>query len=666
MNRKNATSGPRQGALAKARAARRASPARPLPSVAALLRKLRAQQRKLELQNQALHESEARFRAMADAAPVLIWMSGIDKGCNWFNQQWLEFTGRTMAQELGDGWAQAVHADDIERCVGVYRGAFDQRRQFEMEYRLRRADGKYRWVLDRGVPRLGANQEFLGYIGSCIDVTRLKHAEDDLNRAQSVGHIGSWRFDAVSKRIAWSRENRRIFGIGEEVPITYQAIRARVHPADVEQLSRIWNAAMPGQAVDIEHRLLIGDQVRWVRERGEFEFDAQGRLRGGFGITQDITEIKQAREDLVESEERFRAFMTHSPVASWIVDSDGRYRYVSPMYCNMFKVPTQDLVGKRISEIYPPELAEKYLLSNRAAIDAGHPIESVQPGVLPDGSSGEFLVVKFPIRDAQGALLLCGMALNNTERRQIVTQLRDANERLEKLAAAQASHLRELAGELGRAEQRERDRLHELLHDHMQPLLVAARLSLSSLSMRTPQADCRRIAADANAHISQVIQVARSLSLQLSPPLIRERGLVPALESLCRWVKDNHGLAVDLSGAADAEPGEIALRLLCFNAVRELLMNVVKHAGTSQVSVSLRLVADDSLRIGVVDRGCGFDPAATTSGSGLAGIQRRLGMFGGALEIASRPGRGTAATLSVPRHADAAPGQARKRDAASG
>ncbi|OHC71377.1 MAG: hypothetical protein A3H93_03040 [Rhodocyclales bacterium RIFCSPLOWO2_02_FULL_63_24] len=649
-----------------AKAARRSPPSRLLRSAAALLRELRAQQRQLEMQNQALHESEARFRAMADAAPVLIWMSGGDKGCNWFNQQWLEFTGRTMAQELGNGWAQSVHGDDIDRCLSIYHSAFDQRQRFEMEYRLRRADGKYRWILDRGVPCLDANQEFLGYIGSCIDVTRLKHAEDDLNRAQSVGHIGSWRFDAVNKRITWSRENRRIFGIGEGVPISYQAICAQIHPADVEQLERIWNGAIPDQAVDFEHRLLVGDQVRWVRERGEFEFDAQGRLRGGFGITQDITEIKQARQDLVESEERFRAFMTHSPVASWIVDSEGRYRYVSPMYYNMFKVPTQELVGKRISEIYPPELAEKYLFGNRAAIDAGRPIESIQPGVLPDGSPGEFLVVKFPIRDAQGSSLLCGMALNNTEHRQIVTQLREANERLGKLATEQARHLRELAGELTRAEQRERDRLYELLHDHMQPLLVAVRLSLSSLSTRTPQADCRRIAADANAYISQVIQVARNLSLQLSPPLIRERGLVPALESLCRWVKDNHGLEVELNGDPDAEPEEIALRLLCFNAVRELLMNVVKHAGASRVSLRLRLVEDGSLHIGVIDHGCGFDPAVVTGGSGLAGIERRLGMFGGSLEIASRPGRGTIATLSVPRNSEAAAGQARKRDAASG
>ena len=132
---------------------------------------------KRKIAEEELRESEARFRTVADAAPVLIWMSGPDKLCNFFNKGWLDFTGRTMEQELGNGWAEGVHADDLERCLEVYETSFNARQPFTMEYRLRRNDGEYRWVLDSGTPRFAEDCAFVGYIGSCIDITARKQAE---------------------------------------------------------------------------------------------------------------------------------------------------------------------------------------------------------------------------------------------------------------------------------------------------------------------------------------------------------------------------------------------------------------------------------------------------------------------------------------------------------
>ena len=127
-----------------------------------------------------LRESEERFRTMADTAPVLLWMAGTDALCTFFNQRWLAFRGRTMEEELGTGWAQGVHAEDFQRCMTEYLDAFVARREFRMEYRLRRADGQYRWILDTGVPRYTPAGVFAGYIGSCIDVTELREAREGL------------------------------------------------------------------------------------------------------------------------------------------------------------------------------------------------------------------------------------------------------------------------------------------------------------------------------------------------------------------------------------------------------------------------------------------------------------------------------------------------------
>jgi PAS domain S-box-containing protein len=133
-----------------------------------------------KLAEDSLRESEARFRLMADAAPVLVWMSGHDKRCTYFNTPWLEFTGWPIEQQLGDGWSEGVHPDDLMRCLDVYTSHFDARQPFEMEYRLRRHDGEYRWVMDRGVPRFSSDKTFAGYIGACIDVTDRKRAEEEL------------------------------------------------------------------------------------------------------------------------------------------------------------------------------------------------------------------------------------------------------------------------------------------------------------------------------------------------------------------------------------------------------------------------------------------------------------------------------------------------------
>ena len=162
-----------------------------------------------------LRESESRFQFVADAAPVLIWMASVDKLCTFFNKPWLDFTGRSIEQELGNGWAEGVHPDDLQKCLAGYTNAFDARQPFVVQYRLRRNDGEYRWISDHGVPRYDPQGSFAGYIGSCVDVTELinkehalRESEERMRMAAEAVNLGIWEWD-LNKDEIWATNARR-------------------------------------------------------------------------------------------------------------------------------------------------------------------------------------------------------------------------------------------------------------------------------------------------------------------------------------------------------------------------------------------------------------------------------------------------------------------------
>ncbi len=134
----------------------------------------------------ALRESEQRFRVITDASPVMVWMAGTDKLCYYFNKGWLDFVGRTLEQESGNGWAENVHPEDFDRCLQIYISNFDARRPFEMQYRMRHHTGQYRWILDRGVPRYAPDGTFEGYVGGCLDIHDQKEAAEKVRAADET------------------------------------------------------------------------------------------------------------------------------------------------------------------------------------------------------------------------------------------------------------------------------------------------------------------------------------------------------------------------------------------------------------------------------------------------------------------------------------------------
>jgi PAS domain S-box-containing protein len=190
---------------------------------------------------EALRESEERFRLVANTAPVMIWMSGLDKLCNYFNQPWLDFTGRPLEAEMGNGWAEGVHPEDLKRCLDTYTQAFDRRESFQMQYRLRMHDGEYRWVVDIGVPRFNPGTSFAGYIGSCIDITDRKRTEEALA--------------SMGRRLIEAHEEERTW-IAREL---HDDVNQRIALLAIE-LER-WDQHLPKSAVDLH------DHIHHARER---------------------------------------------------------------------------------------------------------------------------------------------------------------------------------------------------------------------------------------------------------------------------------------------------------------------------------------------------------------------------------------------------------------
>jgi PAS domain S-box-containing protein len=358
-------------------------------------------------------------------------------------------------------------------------------------------------------------------------------------------------------------------------------------------------------------------------------------------------ELKRAAEVLASSEREFRLLAEAMPQMVWTTRSDGWNTYFNHQWVDYTGLTLEESYGHGWNKPFHPEDQERAWNAWENAVTnlASYALECRLRRA--DGVYRWWLIRGVPVLDAKGNVLKWfGTCTDIEDLKRAEEALRQANAGLEQRAA----QLRALAGELTLSEQRERSRLAKVLHDHLQQLLVAAKFRLAILGKGSEDL-MKQAIKEVEELIDESIVSSRSLTAELSPPILHAAGLNAGLEWLARRMADRQGLMVDLE-LEDTGPLPDDLKILLFESVRELLFNVAKHAHTRSATVNLRRV-DGSLQLGVSDQGEGFDPsvmaqAGESVGFGLFTVRERLELFGGKLEIQSSPGQGSRVFLSVP------------------
>jgi PAS domain S-box-containing protein len=391
-----------------------------------------------------LRESEERFRNVADTAPVMIWIAGTDKLCTFVNKPWIDFTGRSIEKQLGNGWVESIHPADRDRCLEIYLSCFDSRQSLEMEYRVRRYDGEYRWLLDHGIPLFSATGDFLGYMGSCIDITERREIEEALRESES-------RFRQLAEslpQLVWtsradgwcdylSPQWVAYTGIPESEQLGLRWLWM-IHPDDRDRTLIAWNRAITtATPFDIEFRMLKNDGAyRWFKTRAVALRDSNGKIIKWFGSNTDIDDQKQVHTALRESQERLAGIVSSAMDAIITVDD---YQYVvlfNEAAERMFGCRATEVIGQPLDRFIPERFRHVYVDYIRRVGEADGPSRAM--GSLGTLSAQRSDGVEFPIEASISNVKVGGSQLYTIILRDI-TERKRAEEEREQLALEQAA-----------------------------------------------------------------------------------------------------------------------------------------------------------------------------------------------------------------------------------
>jgi PAS domain S-box-containing protein len=377
-------------------------------------------------------------------------------------------------------------------------------------------------------------------------------------------------------------------------------------------------------------------------------------------LEREFEERSQAEQALQERSRILEAFFGHTITPLVFLDREFNFIRVNEAYARACQREASDFPGHNHFEFYPSDarpIFEEVVRSKKPYRAVARPFE------FPDHPEWGVTYWDWelvPLLDQEGEVEFLVFALEDvTQRTRAEARLQELNEALEK----RARQARRLAGELLQAEQRERRRLAHVLHDHLQQLLVGAKLRATLIAGQVGSAEVQESATELNDLIQQSIDSSRSLAVEISPPVLYREGLAVALHWLGSWMERKHGLKVAVQAEERADPIKESVSTLLFESARELLFNVVKHAGVKEASLELQRLGEEGVRVAVRDEGSGFDPTPfrtgvgpSSAGFGLFSIQERLDLVGGTMVVESAPGEGSRIVLEVPAATSSGPG----------
>jgi PAS domain S-box-containing protein len=588
---------------------------------------------------QVLQESEQRFRLIADTAPLLIWMSGTDKLPTYFNKPWLDFTGRSMEEELGNGWAESVHPEDLQRGLATYTQSFDQREKFGMEYRLRRRDGEYCWILDIGVPRFNQDGSFAGYIGIGVDVHDRALAEEKLNEYEKAVEGVDEIIAVVDRQYRYRVANRKHLSMHR---MTKEQVLGR-HAREVlhsvfDEVKEKLDECFRGNIARFETKVAFPEIGERDMSVSFFPVHGPNGIDRVACIGHDITERRQAEEALRKSEERLRLAIEAGRMYAYEWDVTTKLLVRSPEYVNILGPAEPRIVSATIEpalkRIHPDDWSN--VARALAECSPEKPTINVTYRVLVPGKAP--IWVKSTGRaffDGEGRMLrLIGMVADVNDQKLSEEALSDATRKLVEAQERAHQELRQFTPRLIAAQEDEKRRISRELHDDIGQRLSLLRIELGDLErvLSPDETAGRSEIRKLEGELDQLVVDVHNISHNLHSSHLEHLGLSGALKQLCRQLAAQYGIAINLSTEQLPEVLPDPVPICFYRVAQEALSNAGKHSKSSKIDVGV-FCDGRLLRMRIRDFGVGFDPLVRRNGLGLVTMQERLRIIDGVLRF---------------------------------